>query len=556
MTIQLKGNLTRRAFIDTSLKTLTAAGVVCVFPKCSYAANLPGRQFDIIIKNGTIHDGTLRQPFVADIAVSNDRIAAIGSISGSAKKIIDAEGLAVTPGFIDVHTHCDLSFKNSGLKRYLAYVMPSWKGNYNYLFQGVTTVVTGNCGYGYTDTEQWFDIVNCVGFGTNVFHLTPHGMLREELFGSNQPRQLNASQMGAMKNRIDEEMAKGAMGMSSGLEYAPGFMASSQELIELSRVVRNHGGIYTTHMRDESGRITSNGTPAILSSILEAVETCRQAEIPVEISHLKITEPISDTRAEQVLDLIESARMEGLPVTADQYPYAAGSTYITILLPDVMKTSNGIKDEYKTKNGRKDVQRAIEKVFEYLPPEKTLITMYGGKESYEGKTIKDIADMENRAPSEAFVDMACEEPVPIGVFFSQDMDIVREIMPKDYIITASDGWTVPKGVTKPHPRVYGAFPRKLKKFAMDENVLDINRAIRSMTSFPAEKFNMKGRGKLAESNFADIAVINLNNVADRATYKDPHQYSEGVVHLFVNGTHTIENGKATGDRGGMPLKRT
>jgi N-acyl-D-aspartate/D-glutamate deacylase len=163
--------------------------------------------------------------------------------------------------------------------------------------------------------------------------------------------------------------------------------------------------------------------------------------------------------------------------------------------------------------------------------------------------------MEIRPPSESYVDMVCRDDVPMAVFFAQDMNIVRGLMPNDYIITASDGWTVPKNMTKPHPRTYGTFPKKLRKFVMDEKILDFNQAIRSMTSLPAEKFNLKGRGRLAEGNYADIAVIDLEKFTDHATYKDPHQYAEGIVHLFVNGVHAIKDGKATGDRGGRALKR-
>ncbi|MBW2366026.1 MAG: amidohydrolase family protein, partial [Deltaproteobacteria bacterium] len=249
----------------------------------------------------------------------------------------------------------------------------------------------------------------------------------------------------------------------------------------------------------------------------------------VEISHLKIAAPIDNTRASQLLRLIEKARKEGLDLFADQYPYAAGSTYLSILLPDEFKTSVGVKDTYKTKEGRTQIKKAIEEVFSYMGPEKTLITMYSEKESYEGKTVKDIAEIEGRNPSDSFVDMVCEDTAPMAVFFSQDINIVKALMPKEYIITASDGWTVPKDMTKPHPRVYGTFPKKLRKFVLDEKLMDLPMAIRSMTSMPAEKFNMKGRGKIAKDNYADIAMIDINTITDHATYKDPHQYSEVML---------------------------
>lgn len=546
--------MTRRDFIDQAGKTAAALIVFGSMPLNACSKGSADMEYDILIKGGTIYDGTLNGPIQSDIGIQKDKIADIGNLEGKGAKIIDARGLIVTPGFIDVHTHCDLTFKRMGMKRYLAYVLPSWKGNYNYIYQGVTTVVTGNCGYGYTDTEHWYSIVDSVKFGSNVLHLAPHGMIREELFGSNQPGELSQTQLSAMQRRVAEELEKGAAGISTGLEYAPGYYASTSELTELAKVAKKYGGIYTTHMRDESGSMDT-GTPGVIDSINEAIEIARKAEIPVEISHLKINAPINDVRPEQVLELIEKARQDGLDIHADQYPYAAGSTYLTILLPDRFKTAVGVEDTFKTKNGRNDIQVAIKKVFEYLPPEKILITMYGKKEDYEGKTVQEIADLENREPAESYADMACEDTAPMAVFFSQDMDIVRGLMPRDYVMTASDGWTVPKGMTKPHPRLYGTFPKKIKQFAIDEKRMDFQMAIRSMTSLPAEKFNIKDRGLLAKGYFADIAVINPETICDRATYRDPHQYADGIECLLVNGKLSVEKGEATGKRGGIALKR-
>jgi N-acyl-D-amino-acid deacylase len=275
----------------------------------------------------------------------------------------------------------------------------------------------------------------------------------------------------------------------------------------------------------------------------------------VEISHFKIAAPYGKARPEEMLALVEKARREGLDVTADQYPYDAGSTRISILLPGEFATSDSIKDEYKTKEGRKKVREAILDTFSYLPPEKTLVTMYTGREEYEGKNISEIAEMMGKDPADAYVEMVCEETSPTGVFFLMDMKTVRALMPHEYIITASDGWTVPKGMTKPHPRTYGTFPRKLRTFVLEEKIMSLPAAIRSMTSLPAEKFRIKGRGRIAVDNFADIAVIDLKTIAGPAEYLAPHRYATGVRHLFVNGVLSIENGVATGDRGGRATRR-
>jgi N-acyl-D-amino-acid deacylase len=539
-------NLTRREFLEKTGRTAAVVAVAGTVPQLINGCRdrSADREFDLMIKGGTVYDGTLAEPRLTDIGIKGDKIAAVGELTDNVKvkRTIDASGLTVTPGFIDVHTHCDLTFKRLGWKRYLAYVMPSFKGNYNYLYQGVTTVVTGNCGYGYTDIDTLLDILESVNFGTNVYHLTPHGIIREELFGEKQPRELSGEQLRAMKKRVEEEMDKGAIGFSTGLEYAPGCYATTEELIEIARVVRSYGGIYTSHIRDESGKIGTDGEFGVLRSINEAIEIGRRAEIPVEISHLKVSAPRNNIRASRLLELIERARLKGLDVTADQYPYAAGSTFITILIPRDYVTSDSIREEFKTREGRKEIKKAIEHTFTYLGPEKTLITMYDEKEDYEGKTIQEIAEIEGRSPSDCYVDMVCEETSPMGVFFSQDIDVIRGIMPHDYIFTVSDGWTVPKDMTKPHPRLYGTFPKKLRRFALDEKIMGLTAAIRSMTSLPAEKFKIKGRGRIAEGNFADIALIDMNTIGDNATYQKPHQYADGIVYLMVNGVMSIEKG--------------
>ncbi|MBU3913902.1 D-aminoacylase [bacterium] len=510
--------------------------------------------YDIVIRNGKIYDGSLDSPYNADIGIKKDKIDFIGIITGNAAKTINAEGLIITPGFIDIHTHCDLTFKRLGMKRYLAHFMPSWKGNYNYLYQGVTAVVTGNCGYGYSDLNAWFDIADGVEFGSNVYTLVPHGAIRLELFGENQPGQLNRRQLDMMKVRIEEEMEKGAVGVSTGLAFPPGSNALTEELIEISKVVRKYNGIYATHIRDESGTLDDQGRTAVEKAVKEAIEIGRRAEISVEISHLKIDSPINHKTAQTVLEPIEKARGEGLNITADQYPYNAGAQYLTVLLPNNMKQGDKITDDFKTKSGRESIKYEIDKEFSHMTPDKILVTWDEENEKNEGKTLAEVSELEKRSPVDVFTEMVCADDPPMGVFFSQDINVVKDIMSHDFIITASDGWTIPKDMMKPHPRLYGTFPRKLRKYVIDEERLSLVSAIRSMTSLPAEKFKMKNRGRLIEGNFADIAIINLKKITDRATYVNPHQYAEGIEYLLINGGLAIENGKATGTRFGKSVR--
>ncbi len=554
-----KPGVKRRDFMVGTAATVASisltGGMSAMFGGCGKVGS--GAEFDIIIKGGTIYDGTAAEPIVGDIGIKGDKIIAIGEILGSAGRVINAAGLIVTPGFIDVHTHCDLTFKRLGFKKNLAYILPSFKGNYNYVCQGVTTVVTGNCGYGYTDVDHWLKLVDRVGFGTNVYHLVPHGIVREELFGNDQPGELTADQLDAMKKKVAQAMEMGAVGMSTGLEYAPGFHSTTEELIELSKVVREHGGIYTTHMRDESGKIYEDGQFGVVKSIKEAARIGEEAEIPVEISHLKASAPLNNIKAEKILNEIERARSSGLDITADQYPYAAGSTDITILIPNEFKVTDGVKDEFKTAEGRKEIKKAINEVFTYSGPDKTLITMmYEGNEDYEGKTLAEIAEIEGKDPADVYVELVCDMKAPMGVFFAQSEEIVRDLMPNDYVMTISDGWTIPKGMTKPHPRLYGTFPRKLGRYVMEDKIMDLKSAIVSMTSQPAGKFGLKGRGKIEIGAFADVVVIDINKVMDNATYLDPHQYPEGILYSTVNGVLAVDNGVATGDRGGRGLRRS
>jgi len=511
--------------------------------------------YDVLIKGGSVYDGISSQPAMIDIGISVDKIVALGTLVGKAEKTIDAQGLTITPGFIDIHTHCDSTFMRLELSELPQATLPGLTGNYNYQFQGVSTVMTGNCGIGNPDLDNWFDQADKQKFGSNVYHLAPHGMLRMELFGEDQPRQLNKKQLEALKKRVAEEMEKGAAGLSTGLEYAPGMFAETSELIELAKVARKYQGFYVTHMRDETGRLYPNGKTGVENAIDEAIEIGKKAETSVEISHLKIDVPYNGRTASALLDPIEKARSQGLNIHADQYPYDAYSTHLAILLPNEFQDRIVFKKEdYNSKEGRQKIKKAIEHVFTYIGPEKIMIAMYPGKEKFEGNTIEEIAEKEKMAPSDLYVDMVCDEVLPFGIFFSLDESMVRDITGKDFIITSSDGWTVPRDITHPHPRAYGSFPRKLRKYVIDEKRLSLGSAIRSMTSLPAEVYNLKSRGVIKEGNFADITIIDLDKLTDKATYLKPHQYSEGITHLLINGVLAIDDGKTTGNSGGRRIR--
>ncbi|MEZ7893050.1 MAG: amidohydrolase family protein [Candidatus Wallbacteria bacterium] len=511
--------------------------------------------FDILITGGAVYDGSKNAPRMTDIGIIADKIAAVGDLSRSkAKKVIDASKMIVTPGFIDVHNHSDLMFSIAGEKRYMAMLVPAWKGNYNYITQGVTTIVTGLCGLGYSDTNQWLGFTGLIKYGTNVYHLLPYGALRTKLFGQNQPRELTTDQLENLKQNVEKELQNGALGVSVGLEYAPDCFTTTDELVEIAKVIQKHGGVYVAHIRDNTGTIGKNGVPGVLTAIKETIEIGKRAKVPVHISHIQLNLPWNSVEARQMYGLIEEARREGIDITCDQHPYEAGYAPLSYRLSDEYKSANGVNDKYKTPEGRIALKKDAERIFSFMSPDRILITFCPADTKYQNKTIADIAKMENCTPAESYVRLCCMASVPYALFFEISDKINRENMPHDYVFTVSDGYTVFKPGMSPHPRFYGCFPRKIKKFAIEEKLMSLNDAIRSMTSLPAEKFGIKGRGRIVSGCYADIAVIDIDKFTDHATYTERDLYSEGVKYLLVNGVFAIEDGKITDKCGGRPLK--
>ncbi|MFC1568409.1 amidohydrolase family protein [Candidatus Margulisiibacteriota bacterium] len=504
--------------------------------------------YDVLIKGGKVYDGTLAAPRTEDVGIKGARIVGVGTLTGPARRLIDAKGLIVTPGFIDVHNHSDVVFNKAGLFRYLAFIKPEWKGNYNYLTQGVTTIVDGNCGWGFADLNQYFGFLDLLRFGTNVYTLAPHGDLRNYLFGKDDPEALAEDQLEALKNEVEKEMKRGALGLSTGLEYAPGCAATTAELVELAKVVKKYNGIYVSHIRDNTG-------DGVLKALKEAIEVGKRANIPVHISHLQVNAPRRKVKAVQLVALIKQARAEGVDITADSYPYDAGNSWITMLTPAKYKTSDSIRPEYKTGPGREELKQAVIRSFKDLGPDQVIINQYAANRSFEGKTLAEIAKGQGKSPEEMYAMLACDDDAPMCIFLDQDINIVKALMPYDHMMSASDGTVYADLVGRPHPRSFGAFTRKIRYIVLEQKLMSLPAAIRSMTSLPAEKFKLKGRGRIAVGNYADIAVIDLKNLYDKATYKDPVRYSTGVKYLLVNGVLSIADGKLTGKRGGRTGRR-
>ncbi len=515
--------------------------------------------FDVVIRGGIVYDGSDKAPVQMDVGVRGDRIVAVGKLPGDNAKSIDATGCIVTPGYVDVHTHCDLSFKKLQDRNIPFDVLPpDFLGNFNYLFQGVTTVVAGNCGLGYGDMNRLYGDMEKVRFGSNICYLTPHGEIRQGFFKDSQPADLDSKQLALMKNKVTEEMTKGAYGLSACLEYAPGCLARTNELIELAKVVKKCGGLYVTHIRDLTGRI-ENGKTGVFGALDEAIRIGKAADIPVQISHLQVNLPWGGVTASQVLEWIYKARKEGLDITGDIHSYSVGLSVLNYRLPEKFKTQTSIKDEYKTPEGRKQVVEAVEQFFTYIGPDKIRIFSYEKNPAYNMKFLNELPALsgnEGKTPAQCYVDIVSGDS-PDAYFYEINPDVMRNIIPQDHIFMASDGWTISQAIPmNAHPRCYNNFTRVFCDYTLKEKMMDLQTIIRKMTSLPAEKFGIAKRGRIIKDYFADIAVINLDKLKSHATFENPRQYSEGIKHLLVNGAISIEDGKATGQRAGRALRRS
>jgi N-acyl-D-amino-acid deacylase len=514
----------------------------------------PEAKFDIVIRGGWIYDGTSAKPRIMDIGIKGDKIAAIGDFRGEAAKTINAGGLIVTPGFIDVHSHTDLFLKEKGIGRIIAYIKTSINGNHNYLYQGVTTMITGNSGKGFPDTAKWLGWVDSLKFGANVYHLAPAGAIRQEMFGAEQ-KPLNEKQKDIFKKRLIKEMENGAVGVSFDLSENPDRMLTREELIDIATGIKPYGGIISISMRNSSGSTDATGNAALVTSLKEAVEIGRISQAPIEISNLELTAPWKNLNYGQINKVINNARMEGIDITIDQSPYDAAINTLTNFLPAEYVAGNLIKSQYTTAEGKDQILNAIDKLFTSLDPEKFLILSYPANKSYEGKTIRQIAVLESKNPSLIYWEMTIAKQPPVVAVADASERFAKRIMPSQLVFTASEGVTYLQGKALPHPSYWGAFPRKLRKYALLEKIVHLNDAIRSMTSLPAKKFKLRGRGQIAVGNFADIAIINLKKIKDKATFLQPQQYAAGVEYLLVNGIVCLEKGKVNGKKGGRALKR-
>jgi N-acyl-D-aspartate/D-glutamate deacylase len=493
---------------------------------------------DFVIRGATIYNGDGKPGEKGDVAVRGERIVGVGTfeVKGT-PRVLDGDGLVAAPGFIDLHTHSDNPI-----------VEPATRANLNYLMQGVTTVVTGNCGTGPVDVAGYFKKIDEGKAGTNVIHQIPHNDLRRQVMGSaNRPP--SQDELEKMKALVDQGMRDGAWGLSTGLYYTPGGYANIDELVELAKVAAGHDGFYASHIRDES--------TGLLASVDEAITIGRRAGLPVHISHLKAFSSRAWGKAVDAVALIAAARAKGQVVTADQYPYTASSTS---LAADVIPTgyragsAKDFQDRLADPELGPKVRQAIERnINDYGKGRHIHIARYAPRLEWQGKDLASIAEAEKKTPLELVLEIEKNGGAKIVNFSMQDEEI-RLIMKQPFVATASDGSSMKPDDSVPHPRSYGCFARKIGHFSIEEKTLPLEQAIRSASGLPADILHLPERGYLKPGFYADIVVFDPKTYRDKATFEKPHQYAVGTRYVFVNGVLAIDDGKYTDALAGKALR--
>jgi N-acyl-D-amino-acid deacylase len=496
---------------------------------------------DILIRNGKIIDGTGNSWFYGDVAVRNGKIIAVGrQLNFIAQKTIDATGLIVAPGFIDVHTHLEGDETKD-------------PNATNFILDGVTTCITGNCGSSNVDIGKYLRFIDSLKLSINVATLIGHNDVRKTVMGRVN-RDATAQEMQQMENIVDKAMKDGAVGFSTGLIYIPGTYTTTPEIVELAKQAAKYNGVYASHMRDEGD--------SVVYAINEALTVGREAKIPVEISHFKLSGQQNWGRSKETVPMIEAARKQGIEVTIDQYPYTASSTSISTLIPDEILADNQdsinarLQDpkikKYVINSMLKRLKKRKLKHFSYA-----VVAFYKFDTSYNGKSIEQINLMrgnkhKKEKEAETIVDIMMHGGAS-AVFHGMSEDDVKRIMRYPFNMFASDASIREFGAGMPHPRGYGTNARVLAEYVRDQKVISLEEAIRRMTSLPAQKFQLHDRGLLAEGYAADVVVFDENKVQDVSTYDRPHAYSQGFKYVIVNGMLTVENEKHLGTRAGKAL---
>lgn len=498
---------------------------------------------DVLIKNGRILDGTGNSWVWGDVAVKNGKIFKTGALQNQkAAKVIDAKGMIVAPGFIDVHTHVEGDEAKN----------PTTD---NFIYDGVTSVVTGNCGSSNTDIGRYLHMLDSLKLSINVASLIGHNDVRRAVMGTAN-RTPTEEELQRMEVIVAKAMQDGAVGFSTGLIYIPGTYAKTDEVLRLAKVASRYGGVYASHMRDEGDSVTA--------AITEALYIGKEAGMPVEISHFKLSGQQNWGRSQETIPMIVRARQEGIDVTIDQYPYTASSTSLSTLLPDEILADG--QDSIRTRLQRPEVRRYVTTyMLQKLKKRKLkhfsypVVAYYKADTTFNGKSIEEVNLLMGRKhkakeETETVMDMMSKGGAGM-VFHGMSEDDVKRIMQYPYNMFASDASIRVFNQGAPHPRGYGTNARVLGKYVREQGVISLEEAVRRMTSLPAQKFGLHDRGLLREGFAADIVVFDEKLVNDLSTYTKPHAYSTGFQYVLVNGKLVVDEGRHTGERSGAVLKR-
>lgn len=524
--------------------------------------------FDVLIRGGEVVDGTGAAPRRADVGVRGDRIEVVDDLSSAeGKEVIDATGKVVTPGFVDVHAHTDLTA--SMPDKYMPIKTAS-------LLQGVTTEVCGNCGFtpfpleparreefkgflsglfaeqrgGFETFAEYRAAIGEFDLAVNLAPLVGHGSLRTGVMGM-EDRPPRDDELARMERAADQAFEEGAFGLSSGLIYPPGVYGATEEVIALAKVAGRHGRPYATHMRDEADRI--------VPAIEEALRIGREGNTGVEISHHKLAGRNNWGRSGETLGLIERARDSGVDVTIDVYPYTAGSTYLAATLPPWVNSGGApaIVERLRDADTRQRIGKEVEagsdewqSLVDKVGWDAVVIATAGASPEFEGKSLVEVGEALGVSPFDAACELLIKDPKVLMIIHMMDEADVQRILSAPFAMIGSDGVPTPG---KPHPRIAGCFARVLGHYSRDVNLFALAEAVRKMTSLPAARFGLKDRGTVESGKVADLVVFDPTTIIDRATYDDPLLAPTGVQTVIVNGQVAVRDGQDAGTRSGQVL---
>ncbi|MEZ4702991.1 MAG: D-aminoacylase [Rhodothermales bacterium] len=508
----------------------------------------PDTLYTYILEGGTLYDGLGNRAIETDIGIVGDRILAFGDLAGyRTEQRIDVTGLTVTPGFIDMHSHAaSSSIQGSDL-----FQEPLAE---NYIRQGVTTAIAGQDGSSPYPIGPFLKEVDRRPAAVNLGLTVGHGTIRAFVMG-NVDRKPSPTELSRMEGMVKTAMADGAYGLSSGLEYTPGAFAKTDELIALAKAASPYGGIYTSHMRDEGGKL--------LESVAETIRIGEEGGLAPHVTHHKVIGKARWGLSKESLALIDEARARGVDAASDVYPYTASSTGISILLPAWARQGSAEQQRARLRDPeqrvfiRNDVVEHI-RTERGADPSTIVIASCSWNRSLNGKSLSDIlVERDKEVTLENAADLAIELQEKggcVGVFHSMSEEDVERILAHPTTMVASDGGIPSPGAGVPHPRNYGTFARVLARYVRELDVISLREAIHKMSGQPAQRLGLVDRGVLREGAFADVAVFDPALVQDLATFSEPHQYAAGMVHVFVNGQPVLLDGEMTGKRPGRALR--